>query len=166
MRSSYKEQYIFGHGPFELKNLDDDTPAPSYLGENRGGQAALDDGTHGNVSGYTLPIDLRADRQMAYHKARFTVSVLETLAGSGAAAKVVLGTCAATSAGVPDIAHTVELLSFNVSTAGTPAASSKALMEMTMPSNTKEYVFVSIILADKTKTFTAGKLLIQMNPNF
>ena len=167
MYTSYRQQYTFGQIPMDLTALDTTTPSPSYYGSNSGGQAAIDDGTHGDVSGYTMPIDLKADEQMFALKARLDVKVLTTLAGSGAVAKVSLHTCGAASGypNKPDTANAVEILSFNVSTAGTPAASSIPFFEITMPSNCKRWVFVKVVLADKTKAFSAGKLLMHFNPN-
>jgi len=167
MYTSYRQQYTFGQAAIDLTDLDTTTPDPSYYGSNLGGQDAIDDGTHGDVSGYTMPIDLKAAEQMFALKARLDIKVLTTLAGSGAVANVTFYTCGPASGypNKPDTANAEELFSMKVSTAGTPAASSIPYFEITMPSNCKRWVYVKIVLADKTKAFSAGKLLIHFNPN-
>lgn len=164
MRSYYKQQYVFGQVPFELDDLDTTTPSKSYLGSNLGGQAALDDGTHGDVAGYTMPIDLKAEKQAHVQKIRVEIRVLEALAGSGASAKIRFEHCPSSS-GVPAVASVKDLIVIPIATADAIVPSAQPWMEFTMPSNCAENVAVSIVLDDKTKPFSAGKILIQMNPN-
>lgn len=169
MYTSYRKQYTFGQVPFELKKLDTQTPAPAYLGSGNletatGNKFAnlskdTDDATH------TMPICLKAEGQAAFEKIRLDVKVLETLAGSGAAATVTIGTCGDDANGDADISNVETLLKFPLSTAGTPVASAMPFMEIGLPSNTKTWVYVSVVLDDKTKAFTAGKIMIHMNPS-
>jgi len=162
MRSYYKQQYVFGQVPFELKDLDTTTPAKSYLGSAEGGVANLsattDDSTH------TMPIDLKAERQAHVQKIRVEIRVLEALAGTGASAKIAFEHCPSTN-GVPAVASVKDLVVIPIATADAIPASAQPWMEFTMPSNCAENVVVSVVLDDKTKAFTAGKILVQMNPN-
>lgn len=171
--TSYRQQYVFGHEPIELKNLDDGdataspkvAPAASYLGSNTGLQAALDDGTHGDVSGYTLPINLKANGRAAYNKIRVDIKVLEAPAGSGAAATIDFVHCDDAS-GKPDTSNAAVLMSIPISTAMGLVASTEPWMSFTMPSNLLKNVAVKMLLSgDGSNAFSAGKLLIQMNPN-
>ena len=164
MRSYYKQQYVFGQVPFSLSGLDTVTPAKSYLGSNLGGQASLDDGTHGDVSGYTMPIDLKAPKQAHVQKIRVEIRVLEALAGSGASAKIAFEHCGVAS-NKPDTSNVKTLLTIPIATADAIVPSAQPWMEFTMPSNCLDNVVVSIVLDDKTKAFSAGKILVQMNPN-
>ena len=158
MYTSYRQQYVFGRNPFTLSGLDTATPAVSYLGAEDGGKSS--------AAGCT-PIDLKADDQMFALKARLDVKVLEALAGSGAVANVTIYTCgdSTSTPNTPDTAHAKALLSFSIGTADAIEASTIPYMEITMPSNCKRYVYAGIVLADKTKAFTAGKVLIHFNPN-
>ena len=112
-----------------------------------------------------MPICLKAEGQAAFEKIRLDVKILETLAGSGASATVTIGTCGDDANGDADIANVKTLLTFPISTADTPAASAIPFMEIGLPSNTKTWVYMSIILDDKTKPFSAGKIMVHMNPS-
>lgn len=162
MRSYYKQQYVFGQVPFELDDLDTTTPSKSYLGSANGGVANLsattDDSTH------TMPIDLKAEKQAHVQKIRVEIRVLEELAGSGASAKIRLEHCPSSS-GVPAVASVKDLIVIPIATADAIVPSAQPWMEFTMPSNCAENVVASIVLDDKAKPFSAGKILIQMNPN-
>lgn len=164
MYTSYRKQYTFGQIPFELKDLDDNTPAPSYLGSAEGGKANLskdtDDSTH------TMPICLKASDQAAFEKVRLDVKVLEAFAGdTGAVANVTLFTCGDDGSGDADVSNLKTLLTFPLKLADAPAASTIPYMEIGLPSNTMTWVGVSIVLADKTKAFSAGTIMIHMNPS-
>jgi hypothetical protein len=158
MYTSYRQQYTFGRVPFELKDLDTTTPAVSYLGAEEGDKSS--------AAGCT-PIDLKAEDQMFALKARLDIKVLEALAGSGASATVTLYTCGDTvgTPNTPDTSNAKAILSFKIATADAIEASSMPWMEITMPSNCKRYVYLGIVLDDKTKAFSAGTILAHFNPN-
>ena len=169
MYTSYRKQYTFGQVPFALSGLDTTTPVATFFGSAEGGKKYAS-GTSGlskdtDNTNYTMPICLKAEGQAAFEKIRLDVKILETLAGSGASATVTIGTCGDDANGDADIANVKTLLTFPISTADTPAASAIPFMEIGLPSNTKTWVYMSIILDDKTKPFSAGKIMVHMNPS-
>lgn len=164
MYTSYREQYMFGKGVFELKNLDATTPSASYFGTEVGAKTS---------ASACKPIDLKAADQMFVQKARLDIKCLETFAGTaGAVAYLTMYTCGPTSTDpteanydVAKVSEAVEVMRIPLSLANKPADSVIPFFEITMPSNLKRFVYIGIILADKTKAFSAGKILVHFNPN-
>ena len=155
--SGYREQYMFAQGVVDLSTVS--ASASRYLGGKAGLQTS---------AALCEPIDLKADKQMKYQKARLDIKCYEALAGSSGAGTLYLYTCDSASSDTtgytPDTDHAVELFEIPISTANTPAKSTLPWMEITMPSNCKRFVFFKFTAS--ANAFSAGKLLIHFNPNF
>ena len=151
MYTSYRQQYVFGFPPFELKDVS--ASSSLFLGTEVGGKS---------TAAGCVPIDLKADKQMKYLKMRLDIKVLEPLAGSGATGTITFFTCG-DNAGAADTSNAVELFSLPVSTAAAIASSTAPWFEITVPSNCKQYIYAEVAVG--STAFTGGKLLIQMNPN-
>lgn len=157
MYTSYRQQYTFGQGVIDInKTTGIAASTTKYLGAVAGLQTSI-----ANAE----PIDLKAEKQMHVQKARLDFKCYEALTGTSGSATIKLMTCGESSvtANTPDTSNAVELLSIPISTANSPVASAQPWMEITMPSNTKRYVWLSITTS--ANPFDTGKFLIHFNPN-
>jgi hypothetical protein len=102
---------------------------------------------------------------MHVQKARLDIKCFKALAGSSGSATLSLMTCGESSStpDTPDTSNAVELLSIPLTTANTPAESTQPWMEITMPSNTKRFVWLKLVVS--ANAFSAGQFLIHFNPN-
>lgn len=156
MYTSFRQQYTFGQDVIDINSTLAAASSTKYLGAKAGLQTSVTNAE---------PIDLKAEHQMHVQKARLDIKCFEALTGSGATATLSLMTCGESSstANTPDTANAVELLSIPLSTANSPASSTQPWMEITMPSNTKRFVWLKLVIG--ATAFTTGKFLIHFNPN-
>ena len=154
MYTSFRQQYTFGHDKVDISSANLTNGKTKYLGSATG----LKDSAQA-----CEPIDLKDDGQMYALKARLDFKILKTLKGTGATATIKFMTCGEGSNGNADTVNAIEILSIPLSAAVLTESSSQPFLELTMPSNCRRFVYLSITAG--ATAFSEGVVLIHFNPN-